>query len=121
MAARSRLRVPEGFTATASPKSPNEIDYTVEVPADALHGDWASLVLEADGVALGRARVQLFRPLSIRLAQALQIHFGQQSVLQSDPATIPVDARAGSNVEMILRNNSPQIQNYRIEASGDNL
>jgi Glycosyl hydrolases family 35 len=121
VAARSRLRVPEGFTATASPKSPNEIDYTVEVPADALHGDWASLVLEADGVALGRARVQLFRPLSIRLAQALQIHFGQQSVLQSDPATIPLDARAGSNVEMILRNNSPQIQNYRIEASGDNL
>lgn len=121
VAARSRLRVPEGFTATASPKSPNEIDYTIEVPADALHGDWASLVLEADGVPLGRARLQLFRPVSIRLAQALQIHFGQQSVLQADPSTIPVDARAGSNVEVILRNNSLQIQNYRLEASGDNL
>jgi hypothetical protein len=121
VAARSRLRVPEGFTATASPKSPNEIDYTVEVPADALHGDWASLALEADGVALGRARLQLFRPVSIRLAQPLQIHFGQQSVLQADPATVPVDARAGSNVEVILRNNTPQIQNYRLEAIGDQL
>jgi len=120
VAARSRLRVPEGFTATASPKSPNEIDYTVEVPADALHGDWASLVLEADGVPLGRARLQLFRPVSIRLAQAIQAHFGQ-SVLPADPATVPVDARAGSNVEVVLHNNSPQIQNYRIEAAGDNL
>jgi hypothetical protein len=121
VAARSRLRVPEGFTATASPKSPNEIDYSVEVPADALHGDWASLVLEADGVPLGRARLQLLRPVSIRLSQPLQIHFGQQSVLQADPSTIPVDARAGSNLEVILRNNSSQIQNYRLEASGDNL
>jgi hypothetical protein len=121
VAARSRLRVPEGFIATASPKSPNEIDYTVEVPADALHGDWASLVLEADGVPLGRARLQLFRPVSIRLAQAIQDHFGQQSVLQADPATVTVDARAGGNVEVILRNNSPQIQNYRLEAAADNL
>jgi Glycosyl hydrolases family 35 len=121
VAARSRLRVPDGFTATASQKSPNEIDYTVEVPADASHGDWASLVLEADGVPLGRARLQLLRPVSIRVAQALQIHFGQQSVLQADPSTVPVDARAGSNVEVILRNNSLQIQNYRLEASGDNL
>ena len=121
VAARSRLRVPEGFTATASPKSPNEIDYTVEVPPDALHGDWASLVLEADGVPLGRARLQLLRPVSIRLSQPLQIHFGPQSVLQADPSTIPVDARAGSNVEVILRNNSPQIQNYRLEAVGAKL
>jgi hypothetical protein len=121
VAARSRLRVPEGFTATASQKSPNEIEYTVEVPADALHGDWASLVLEADGVPLGRARLQLLRPVSIRLSQPLQMHFGQQSVLQADPSTIPVDARVGSNVEVILRNNSIQIQNYRLEASGDNL
>jgi hypothetical protein len=121
VAARSRLRVPEGFTATASSKSPNEIDYTVEVPADALHGDWASLVLEADGVPLGRARLQMFRPVSIRMAQALQIHFGQQSVLQTDPATTVVAGRAGSNVELILRNNSAQIQNYRLEASGENL
>ena len=33
-----------------------------------LHGDFANLALEADGVPLGRAHVQLFRPASIRLA-----------------------------------------------------
>jgi hypothetical protein len=79
------------------------------------------LVLEADGVPLGRARLQLLRPVSIRVSQPLQIHFGQQSVLEADPSTVPVDARAGSNLEVILRNNSSQIQNYRLEESGDNL
>ena len=48
-------------------KSPNEIDYMVSVPADLLHGDFANLALEADGILLGRARLQLFRPASIRL------------------------------------------------------
>src|SRR5207248_7856492 len=71
VASRSRLRAPEGFVATPERKSPNEIDYSVGVPAEALHGDFASLVLEADGMPLGRARVQLFRPVSIRLTQAL--------------------------------------------------
>jgi hypothetical protein len=118
VAARSRLRVPEGFTATPVPKSPNEIDYNIEVPADALHGDWASLVLEADGVPLGRARLQLFRPASIRLGQALALHFGPQTVLAVEPAIITADSRNGGNVEAIIRNNSPDIQNYRLAASG---
>ena len=34
VAARSRLRLPEGYTAKAAPKSPNEIDYEVTVPAE---------------------------------------------------------------------------------------
>ncbi|MBV9508118.1 MAG: hypothetical protein JO323_24255, partial [Acidobacteriia bacterium] len=120
VASRSRLRVPEGYVATPSPKSPNEIDYAVAVPPDALHGDWASLALEVDGIALGRARLQLFRPVSIRLAQALELHFGQQT-LPVDPPVITVDTRAGTNLELIIRNNSPQIQNYRIEASGEGV
>ena len=65
------LRLPEGFTAAPSVKSPNEIDYQVSVPADALHGDYANLALEADGVLLGRARLQLFRPDSALLGGLL--------------------------------------------------
>ncbi|HEY7389459.1 MAG TPA: beta-galactosidase [Bryobacteraceae bacterium] len=121
VASRSRLRVPQGFTATPERKSPNEINYTVEVPADALHGDWAPLALEADGVPLGRARVQLFRPVSIRLAQALNLQFGPQTVLEVNPATVTADARTGGNIEIMVRNNSPAIQNYRIQASGEGL
>jgi hypothetical protein len=121
VASRSRLRVPEGFTATPERKSPNEINYTVEVPADALHGDWAPLALEADGVPLGRARLQLFRPVSIRLAQALDLQFGPQTALDGNPDTVTADARTGGNIEIVMRNNSPSIQNYQIQASGEGL
>ncbi len=121
VAARSRLRLPEGFTATATTKSANEIDYTVSVPADALHGDFASLFLEADGVPLGRARLQLFRPVSVRIPQAIAIHPAPQTRLTAEPLTATVDPRGGSNVEIILRNNSPQIQNYRLEPAGESL
>ena len=121
VAARSRLRLPEGFSATPSVKSPNEIDYQVGVPADALHGDWANLALEADGVPLGRARLQLFRPVSIRLAEALPLHFGAQTELTADPPTAPIEPRGGTNLEIQIRNNWPQIETYELEASGEGL
>jgi len=118
---RSRLREPEGFTATSQEKSPNEIDYTVSVPTEALHGDFAALALEADGVALGRARLQLFRPASIRLTQALSLHFGGQARLNVEPPTAPSETRSGSDVEIVIRNNTQQIQTYHLRPKGDGL
>jgi hypothetical protein len=120
VAKRSRLRVPEGFTATPTVKSPNEIDYEVAVPAEVLHGDYANLALEADGMRLGRARLQLFRPASIRMVQAMQLHLGAAE-LTTDPPTAPIDPRGGSNLEFAVRNNSPGIQNYHLEFSGKGL
>ncbi|HTS28354.1 MAG TPA: beta-galactosidase [Bryobacteraceae bacterium] len=121
VANRSRLRLPEGFTATPTVKSPNEIDYQVRVPADLLHGAWANLALEADGMLLGRARLQLFRPASIRLMEAMQIHFGALTELTPDPPTAPIDPRAGASLEFSIRNNYPSIETYRLEAKGDGL
>lgn len=121
VAARSRLKLPEGFTAVSRPRSPNEIDYDVAVPPDAIHGDWVNLALEADGVLLGRARLQMFRPLSVRLAQAVAIRFGSARELTADPPIAVLEQRGGANVELVLRNNSPGIQTFRIEASGDGL
>jgi hypothetical protein len=121
VAGRSRLRLPDGYSAVPTNKSPNEIDYELTVPSDAVHGDYANLALEADGVALGRARVQLFRPASIRLLSGLQFHIGPETEITPDPPIAPVEPRAGSNIEISVRNNSPQIQNYRLELSGDGL
>jgi stage V sporulation protein SpoVS len=121
VAARSRLRLPEGFTAAPAAKSPNEIDYEIGVPADALHGDWADLAIEADGLPLGRTRAQLLRPVSIRLAQPVQFHVAPQAELISDPPTAPVELRAGGNLEIIIRNNSQAIQTYFVEPSGEGL
>ncbi|MEO8597462.1 MAG: beta-galactosidase [Candidatus Solibacter sp.] len=121
VAARSRLRLPEGYTAKPTTKSPNEIDYEITVPAEAVHGDYATLTLEADGVALGRARVQLFRPASLRLLSSMQFHFGPQTELTPEPPVAPIEPKAGGNLEISLRNNSPQIQTYHLEPSGHGL
>lgn len=118
LAGRSRLRLPEGFTATPASKSPLEIDYAVEVPADALHGDWVDLAIEGDGVPLGRAHLQLFRPASVHVAEAIRLHFGAAAELAVEPAIIPIDATAGRTVDVNVLNNSPEIQTYSIEPAG---
>ena len=119
LANRSRLRLPEGFTATPERKSPVEIEYTVNVPADALHGDWANLAIEADGVALGRAHLQLFRPASVHLAEALRLHFGGAADLPVEPAIVPMDATSGRTVDVNVRNNSPDIRTFSIRPAGE--
>ncbi len=116
VASRSRLRLPEGYSATPSIKAPNQIDYEVAVPATAAHGDYANLALEVDGVALSRARLQLFRSLSIQFAGAFEAHFGPRAALVIDPPVI-----SGGNIEIAVRNNWPGIQTYKIEALGDGL
>jgi hypothetical protein len=121
VAARSRMRLPEGFTAVPTPKSPNEIDYEIGTPAEAVHGDYADLALEADGVPLGRAHLQMFRPVSIRLMEAMQIHFGTEAELTPDPPIAPIEPKAGSDLELSIRNNWPGIQNYVLEAAGEGL
>jgi hypothetical protein len=121
VAARSRMRLPEGFTAVPTAKSPNEIDYEIGTPTEALHGDFADLALEADGVPLGRAHLQMFRPVSVRLMEAIRIHFGTETELTPDPPIAPVEPKAGSDLELSIRNNWPGIQNYVLEASGEGL
>jgi hypothetical protein len=121
VAARSRLRLPEGYTATPATKSPNEIDYEIAVPGDAIHGDFASLALEADGVSLGRARIQLFRPASIRLLSGMQFHFGPLTEMTPEPPIAAIDPKAGGNLEISIRNNSSQIETYQLAPAGRGL
>jgi hypothetical protein len=121
LAARSRLLLPEGWTAKKKEKSPIEIDYQVDVPAAELHGDWATLALEADGVTMGRARLQMFRPVSVRFADAVRARYGESGELTAQPAVVACDARAGRNLDLILRNNSLGIETYKVEASGEGL
>ena len=119
LAARSRLRLPEGYTAKPTVKSPTEIDYDIDVPADALHGNWVNFGIEADGVVLGRARLQLFRPASVRLPEAAKLHFGAASEMQIDPPLVALDPKATRNLDVIIRNNAPQIQTFTVTASAD--
>ncbi|MEX2264071.1 MAG: hypothetical protein WD696_19110 [Bryobacteraceae bacterium] len=117
LALRSRLLTPRNFTSKAIATSPTETDYEVAVPAEAAHGDWVELALEADGLRLGRTRLQLFRPVSMRLRDAVGLHFGSDSKVLADPPL----AEAGRELHVIVRNNYPAIRNYVVEVESDGL
>ncbi|HVP49031.1 MAG TPA: beta-galactosidase [Bryobacteraceae bacterium] len=121
VAQRSRLKIPQNFHAVNTVKSPTEIEYEIDVPPDALHGEWAPLALEADGVLMSRARLQLLRPASVRVREAVSLHYGPVAELPVKPALVPVDARAGREVSVVIRNNAAEIRNFVVEAKGDGL
>ena len=118
VAARSRLRLPEGYTAEKRVTSPNQADYEISVPESAAPGDTANLALEADGMSLGRARLELFRALTPAFADAVALHFGSKATLVAEPPILAVEPKTGSDIEVRLRNNWPAIETYRLEWSG---
>ncbi len=121
IAERSRLRVPQNFHAVSAAKSPMEIDYEIDVPPDTLHGEWAPLALEADGVLMSRARLQLLRPASVRVREAVTLHYGSLAELPVVPAIVPVGANAGREVSVAIHNNASEIRNFVVEAKGEGL
>ena len=121
LAHRSRLLIPQNFHTAADVKSPTEIEYQIDVPADSLHGEWTPLALEADGVMMSRARVQLLRPASVHIREAIGLHYGSVGELAVAPALVPVNAGSGREVSIAIRNNSPEIRNFVVEAQGDGL
>jgi hypothetical protein len=121
VAQRSRLVAPPNFHVAGDVKSPAEIDYEIDVPADALHGGWAPFALEADGVLMGRASLQLLRPVSVLVREAAALHYGSAAELPVRPALVPLDANSGRDVSVMIHNNSPEIRNFTVEARGEGL
>jgi len=125
IAQRSRLILPPNLKAAkiepAAGDPPLRIDYRVDVPGEAVHGDHVQLALEADGVQMGHVRLQLLRPASLRIRQAIALHYGADRELISDPPLIPVDQPAGRSIDVVVRNNSPEIRSFTLEASGENV
>lgn len=121
LAGRSRMLGPPGFTLTPERKGDLEIEYTVKPPADALHGEFVRLALEADGAKLGQARVQVMAPVQIRTRDAIALHVGAANPLAVRPYLVPLDARNGRTLTLTVRNNSAAIENFTVEASGDRV
>jgi hypothetical protein len=121
IAQRSRLILPPGLKAQKieAPASDSELrlDYRVEVPADAVHGDHLQLALEADGAQMGHVRLQLLRPVSLRIRQAVALHYGNDRELASSPALVAVESPAGRSIDVLIRNNSPEIRSFQLQAS----
>ncbi|MDQ6705104.1 MAG: hypothetical protein M3Z85_03950 [Acidobacteriota bacterium] len=121
IAKRSRLRLSENWKIRREIKSPLEIDYWIDVPADAFHGDRVSIEIEADGAKMSHARLQLLRPASLRIREAIGLHFGMEAELPLMPALIPVDQKAGREIAVVIRNNFPEIRNYTLQIESPDL
>ncbi len=121
IAARSRVRGPAELKFEPHPKGPLQIDYEITVPPTELHGDTLELALEADGVQMGHASLQLLRAASLRLREGISRWFGAAAELPVYPALVSMDQRAGRSINITVRNNFPEIRNFVLELSGDGL
>ena len=129
IAQRSRLILPPDAPWTlkaeklppAPGDSPLRINYKIEVPPEVVHGDHVQLALEADGAQMGHVRLQMLRPVSVRIREAVAIHYGAGRELVSQPPLIPVESPAGRNIAILIRNNSPEIRSFTLEASGEGI
>ncbi len=120
-AKRSRLIVPDGWKATAEVKGPLQVDYAIAVPGTCLHGEYADLRLEADGIGMSHVRLQLLRPVSVHVAEASALHFGTAAELVSAPPVIPAEGRNGRSFTIQLRNNAAEIRTFQVAIAGDGL
>jgi hypothetical protein len=117
LAARSRLRAPEGFAVKQISQAGAEVTYEVLTPAGAVHGEFVDLALEADGVTLGRARAPLLKPATLRFPQAIKLHAGAAEA-PIDPPVFVVDPRGGRNLDITVRNHSGEIRTFVLVAEG---
>ncbi len=120
-AKRSRLVGPAGWKLTPEVKSPTQTAYAIDVPKDRLHGEHEELRLEADGIGMSHVRVQLLRPVSVHVAEEMALHFGNRAELVVDAPTIAVEGPNGRNFTIQVRNNAPEIRNFEVSASGDQI
>ncbi|MBK9167216.1 MAG: hypothetical protein IPM24_07100 [Bryobacterales bacterium] len=121
LAARSRLLAPARYGVKRLPKSDLEVDYEIAVPADAMHGEFVTLALEADGVRLGRERIQVLQPASVFFREAVALHLGRDTKLSLTPAYVPIEAAGGRTLTLVVRNNDPAIQTFQVEFEGESL
>ncbi|MDQ6663467.1 MAG: hypothetical protein M3Z23_03640, partial [Acidobacteriota bacterium] len=121
VAKRSRLKLSENWKIRQEIKSPLEIDYLIDVPNDAFHGDRVLIEIETDGAQMSHARAQLLRPASLRIREAIGLHFGVEAELPLMPALIPVDRTAGREIGVVIRNNFPEIRNYALQIESPDL
>ena len=122
IAGRSRLRITPAFAVKQEPdKDPLAMTYSIAVPATAAHGDHAEIAIEADGIQMTHARVQLLRAASLRFSDSIEVHLAGNSALPLSPATVPVNQRAGREITVSVRNNAPEIRNFHFEIAAVGL
>lgn len=119
VASRSRLVTPEAWTISTT-LSDSKATYDLTVP-ELLHGLKRDLRLETDGASVSHVRVQVLRPVSVHVAEAMAVHFGRTAELTSDPPLIPCEAPRGKNISVELKNNAREPRSFHVALSGTDL
>jgi hypothetical protein len=65
--------------------------------------------------------LQLLRPASVRVREAVSLHYGSVAELPVTPALVPVDTNSGREISVVVHNNAAEIRNFVVEAAGDGL
>jgi len=128
VAARSRLRSITGLNITQEPLEPPPpaaqplsqeekdkpalITYKVAVPGNAIAGDTAQLIIEADGAQLSHAQVRILAPVAVTFEDAVAVRVAVNSSVPLRPATIPVNQKPGRQIVVSIRNNAPEIRTF---------
>jgi hypothetical protein len=97
------------------------VTYRVSVPSTAVHGDHAELILEADGAQMSHVRPQILRPAVVRFPDSIQVRLSQISSLPLYPPVIPVNSPAGRDIAVSIRNNAPEIRNFKLELHAEGV
>ena len=126
LASRSRLLIPAGWRvksepAPASAMRGGEIDYVLDVPADAVAGDTVTLSVETDGKMAQSATLALAPFCDARVEPAEALHPRRDASLPIRPSLATLLLPGRRPYRVLLRNNYDEIRNFDLTAAGDGL
>ncbi len=121
LAARSRLLTPAGWRMKAEPGDPKEIEYRLDVPADAVAGDKVTLAVQVDGKIAQTADVPLAPFCGVRIEPEESLHPRRDTRFPIRPhlATLALPGRRTYTI--YLKNNYDEIRTFEFSASGEGL
>ncbi len=121
LAARARLRAPAGWRVGAESRTSTEMEYRVEVPADAVPGDTATFAVEADGKVAQSLTLALAPFCSLRVEPEEGVHWRGGSVLRARPYLAATVLPRRRTYRLRLRNNADEIRTFELSAAGAGL
>ncbi len=121
LAGRARLLGPAGWRVRPEKRGESEIDYQVEVPAEAVAGDTVTLAVEAEGKVAQSMTLPLapFCLLRIEPEEVFEWRRGKMRAIRPHLAATLLPRRRTYSIR--LRNQSDEIRTFELSASGAGL
>ena len=121
LAGRARLLAPAGWRVRPESRGKSEIDYQVEVPAEAVAGDMVTLAVEAEGKVAQSMTLPLAPFCSLRIdpEELFEWRRGKVRAIRPHLAATVLPRRRTYGIR--LRNQSDEIRTFELVAAGEGL